>query len=145
MAYSAALKALHDHRNGDIEIHLTKALKYSPNYAAALTMRELWRLSEQRIAEAAKDAHLAVRADSGYEAAYITLAAVENARHNFAVAESLIRNIASQCQSFWWIYHEWADSLIGSRRYVAVLNVLRGAGTQVTQQMRFFTCRAHMP
>src|SRR5438105_3129017 len=129
-AHNAFLQALTAVRNMDepaARNALSRALKVDPNYAAALTMAGLFALEDSRLDDANHHIKAALEVDPEYYGAFLALAAVENAKHNYEEAEQLTNAAMSACSSFWRVYYQQAESLIGRRQYATALAILRKA------------------
>ena len=119
--YNKGNEALQKNKLDDAKKFAAKALEVYPQFAEALTLRGILRMSDGQTADGMADFDAAIKADPSYALAYTTMGAALNHAQKFDEASrTLLRAIALQ-PSGWQAYYELAKSSLGKGDYSTAL------------------------
>lgn len=129
--FHKAEDALRKHKTEEVRGHLDRALQIAPNYAAALTLRGIVDLGENKFEAASAECEQAIRVDPNYGMGYIVLGATYNSMARFDDAvRTLERGLALVPRS-WQGHFEIAKALLGKGQYREALRQVNHAGELV--------------
>lgn len=111
--------------------HLEKSLEIAPNYAAALTLRGIFDLGENKFDLARTDCEQAIHFDSNYGMGYIVLGAIYNSLARFEDAARTLEHGLMLVPQSWQGHFEMAKALLGKTRYQEALRQIDQAGALV--------------
>jgi len=109
--------------------HLQRALEIYPNYADALTLRAIFKLSERDAAAAVNDTQKAIQADGSYAMAYTVLGAALNVNGSFDEALRVLQRSESLAPDAWQTYYEQGKAYLGKSDYQASMQQLDKAAS----------------
>lgn len=120
-AFKKAQKATQKQDTAEARKQLQRALEIYPNYAAALTLRGLLTLDDNKPAEAISDLEAAVEADNNYGLGYIILGAAYNLQSRFDDALRVLDRGTSLSPTSWQGYFEMAKATLAKQDLAGAL------------------------
>ncbi len=100
----------------DAKKHLDKALEIAPDFAEALTLRAVMRLSND-LTGAEADLQQAIKADGNYAMAYTVLGAALNAQGKFEQALNTLNRAIALAPTAWQNFYEMAKTYDATAKY----------------------------
>jgi tetratricopeptide (TPR) repeat protein len=97
--------------------HVDRALEIYPNYADALTLRAILKLSSGNVNPAIADLEHAIHCDANYALAYTVLGSAFNNTRKFDEALRTLKRSDSLAPDSWQTYFEMARAYIGKADY----------------------------
>jgi thioredoxin-like negative regulator of GroEL len=130
-ALHKAEQALQNHQLEEARKQIDKALQVAPKYSAALTMRGILDLSENRLQQAQTACEQAIRSDSNYAMAYVVLGATYNVLDRFEDALRTLNQGLALSPNSWQGHFEMAKALLGKAQYAESLRQINRAAQLV--------------
>jgi tetratricopeptide (TPR) repeat protein len=116
-------------RLDDAQAHLGKALEIHPDYADALTLRAILKLSSRDTEGAMVDLERAIQCDSSYGMAYLVLGSAFNIESKFDDAIRVLEQGERLAPDAWQAYFELGKAYAGKNEYEAAVRQLDRAQT----------------
>lgn len=116
-------------RIAEAQEHLAKALEIHPDYADALTLRGILKLSERDTEGAVGDLEKAIRCDNNYAMAYMVLGSAFNIESKFDDAIRVLEHGERLAPDAWQAYFELGKAYAGKNEYEAAVQQLDRAQT----------------
>ncbi len=129
--FHKAEEELHKHKPDAAREHIQNALQIAPNYAAALSLRGVLDLGENRLAQASSECEQAIKFDPNYGMGYVVLGATYNTMARFEDAERALQHGLLLVPQSWQAHFELAKALLGKTRYQEALRQIDQAGELV--------------
>lgn len=125
--YNQAFKLFVKNKFSDAEREVEVALRLYPAYPDALTLRGAIQLYLHHFESAERDFQAAIRSDTRYSPAYVSLADLYNSESRFDDALALTEQAATSMPATWNVQYEIARALIGKRQYESALAIADSA------------------
>jgi len=124
-ARDASLKG----KSEEAQLHVAKALEIHPQYADALTLRAILKLSTHDTDSAVADLQKAIQCDANYAMAYLVLGSAFNMETKFDDAIIALQRGQSLSPDAWQGYFELGKAYAGKTEYESALQQLDHAQT----------------
>jgi tetratricopeptide (TPR) repeat protein len=113
----------------EAQAHVAKALEIDPDYADALTLRAVLKLSAHDSDGAVKDLNRAIQCDGSYAMAYLVLGSAFNAQAKYDDALRALQHGATLSPDAWQAHFEMGKAYLGKTEYQSALHELDRAQT----------------
>ena len=116
-------------RIAEAQEHVARALEIHPDYADALTLRAILKLSARDTEGAVVDLEKAIQCDSAYAMAYMVLGSAYNIESRFDEAIRVLEHGERLAPDAWQAYFELGKAYAGKNEYEAAVRQLDRAQT----------------
>jgi tetratricopeptide (TPR) repeat protein len=132
-------------RIAEAQEHLVKALEIYPDYADALTLRAILKLSARDTDGAVVDLEKAIQCDSNYAMAYLVLGSAYNTESKFDEAIRVLERGERLAPDAWQAYFELGKAYAGKNEYEAAVRQLdRAQSMAPSDYLLIHLVRAHV-
>jgi tetratricopeptide (TPR) repeat protein len=114
-AVEKAAAAMKHEQAREAEKQLARALELYPDYAMALTLRAIWKISVNH-SESIRDLERAIQIDPQYGVSYAVLASIYNDEQRYEDAIPLVQQALKLLPAAWPVHYEMARSLSGTHK-----------------------------
>src|SRR5437660_10889838 len=134
-AVQKAVTAIANNQETEAEKQLSRALDLYPDYAKALTLRAISKMTTHR-ARSIEDLDRAIQLDPGYGLAYAVLASIYNDSQRYDDALSVVVRAMQLLPAAWPVHYEMARTLFGKHRNVEALREVSNAIERISAGAR---------